>query len=132
MALVVLMLGTSDGGNAARNRSEGLEMVSAVSPIVSGSFAATGQSATFTPFIRRPNVGYGFNISIYGTFVGSVQLERSFDGGSNWLPLTAAGTQLYKWTAPASEQAEETVDGTIYRLNCTAYTSGTINYRIDQ
>lgn len=94
---------------------------------VSGTFVATGQSATFIPIAGR-----AFNISLWGTFVATVQLERSFDGGTTWLPLTAAGTQLYVWTAPASELAQDDEYGVRYRLNCTAYTSGTVNYRISQ
>jgi len=94
---------------------------------VTGTFAATGQSSSFTPLGGR-----GFNISLWGTFVATVQLERSFDSGTTWLPLTAAGTQLYKWTAPASESAQEDEVPVLYRLNATAYTSGTVNYRISQ
>lgn len=95
--------------------------------ITTGTFSATGQSNSVTISPIRP-----FNVSIWGTFVGSVQLKRSFDGGTTWLPITAAGTQLYAWTAPASEVAEEPEANVSYRLECTAYTSGTINYRISQ
>jgi hypothetical protein len=95
-----------------------------------GSFTGTGQSANFTP-ICGPQ-GVGFNISLWGTFVAAVQLERSFDNGVNWLPITGAGVQLYAWTGPASEMAQETESDVIYRLNCTAYTSGTVNYRVSQ
>lgn len=93
---------------------------------LTGTFGATGQSSSFVPSVSR-----AFNVSIYGTFVGTVQLERSFDD-TNWLPITAAGTQMYLWTGPASEIAAEIESGVSYRLNCTAYTSGTINYRISQ
>lgn len=94
---------------------------------VAATFTATGVSASFAPVSRR-----GFNVSLWGTFVGAVRLERSFDGGTTWLPLTAAGIALYAWTAPASEIAEEPETGVIYRLSCTAFTSGTINYRVSQ
>lgn len=93
--------------------------------VVSGTFDSTGQSPAF-------QIGRGmFNVSLWGTFSGSVKLERSFDG-STWLPITAAGVQLYAWSAPASEVAEEPGRGVQYRLNCTAISSGTINYRMDQ
>jgi hypothetical protein len=84
------------------------------------------QSSNFAPIAGRP-----FNISLWGTFAGSVQLERSFDGAT-WLPVTAAGVQLCIWTAPASESWEEDEVKPVYRLNCTLYTSGTANYRISQ
>ncbi|MFG1388793.1 hypothetical protein [Xanthobacter versatilis] len=93
---------------------------------VTGSFTSATNSAAFIPLAGRP-----FNVSVYGTFVGTVQLKRSFDG-STWLPLTAAGVTLYSWSAPASEPAEEAEFGVSYRLECTAYSSGTINYRISQ
>ena len=85
------------------------------------------QSAYLTPLAGR-----GFNVSLWGTFAGSTQLERSFDSGTTWLPITAAGTQLYIWTAPASEQAQEDQYAVLYRLNNTTYTSGTWNYIISQ
>lgn len=91
-----------------------------------GTFSATGSSSSYVPLAGR-----GFNISLRGTFVATVQLERSFDG-TNWHPITASGTQLYVWTAPASEIAVEPQCGVLYRLNCTSYTSGTVNFRISQ
>ncbi len=94
---------------------------------VTGTFAATGQSAAFVPLAGR-----AANVSAWGTFVASLQLKRSFDGGTTLLPITAAGTTLYAWTAPASESFEETESGVEYFLVCTNYTSGTINYRISQ
>jgi hypothetical protein len=94
---------------------------------VTGAFGATGSSATFAPLGGRK-----FNASIWGTFVGTVQLQRSFDSGTTWLPLTSNGTQLETFTAPASEQWQEDESGVLYRLICTAYTSGTVNYRISQ
>lgn len=94
---------------------------------VTGSFSATGPSVAFSPIASR-----AFNVSLWGTFSATIQLERSFDGGTTWLPITAAGTQLYLWTAPASEVAEEYEYGVQYRVRCTFYTSGTVNYRISQ
>jgi hypothetical protein len=95
-----------------------------------GTFTATGQSASFTPATPDNNRG-PFNMSLWGTFVGTVQVERSFDGGTTWLPLTALGTAI-PFTAPCSEVFEELEFGVQYRLNCTAYTSGTINYRLSR
>ena len=97
---------------------------------VTGTFAATGQSAVFSPQGINP-VSRPFNLSLWGTFAATVQLERSFDGAT-WLPLTALGTAVYVFTAPCSETAEETEMGVVYRLNCTSYTSGTVNYRLSQ
>lgn len=99
---------------------------------LTGTFAATGQSASFLPDGVADGLVRSFNISLWGTFVGTVQLERSFDNGTTWLPLTTNGTQVNKYTAPCSEYVEESEVGVLYRLNCTAYTSGTVNYRLSQ
>lgn len=92
-----------------------------------GTFTGTGRSASFTP-----RQGAAFNVSLWGTFVATVQMERSFDNGVTWLPLTAAGTQMYVWTGPASEIAAEPMPGVLYSLRCTAFTSGTVNYLMGQ
>jgi hypothetical protein len=112
-----------DGGSAA----EGTGFPPSGTSPVTSAFTAAGQSAAFIPLAGRPA-----NISIWGTFAASLQLKRSFDGGTTLLPLTAAGVTLYAWTAPASESFEETESGVEYFLACTGYTSGTVNYRISQ
>jgi hypothetical protein len=94
---------------------------------VTTTFTAVGRSASFTPLSGR-----GFNISLWGTFVAAIQLERSFDGGTNWLPLTAGGIQLFNWSAPASEVAQEDQNGVLYSLHCTSFTSGPVSYRLSQ
>lgn len=99
---------------------------SGVTP-VTAALTATGSTSAFTPIAGRD-----FNVSVWGTFVGSIQLERSFDSGTTWLPITAAGTQLYVWTAPASEQASEPEYAVQYRARVTSYTSGTLNVRLSQ
>lgn len=98
---------------------------------LTGTFAATGQSASFLPDGVDDKTDRVFNVSLWGTFVATVQLERSLDG-TNWLPLTANGTPIEKFTAPCSEEIEEDEATAIYRLNCTAYTSGTVNYRMSE
>jgi hypothetical protein len=101
---------------------------------VNGSFTAVGASAAFRPEgTMSVNAAAPFNISIWGTFVGTVRLERSFDGGATWLPKTAGGSgSIYTYTSPVSEVDEEPEAAVAYRLNCTSYTSGTINYRLSQ
>ena len=96
------------------------------------TFTATGQSASFLADGIGDLVDRAFNISLWGTFVATVQLERSFDNGTTWLPLTANGSQVYRFSAPCSEPCDETEAGVLYRLNCTSFTSGTVNYRISQ
>lgn len=94
--------------------------------LVSGTFTATGQSSSFRPIGK-------FNVVLRGTFVATVQLERSFDNGSTWGTVSrdSAGTAA-AYTAPCGLIAEEVEADTQYRLNCTAYTSGTVTYRVSQ
>lgn len=96
------------------------------SPLITGSFAATGQSAV------QPFLGY-FNLSIFGTFSGTVDLEKSFDNGANWLKasVNAAGDPA-RYSSAVSVVVFEPESQVLYRLNCTTYTSGTINYRVSQ
>jgi hypothetical protein len=75
---------------------------------------------------------YGwFNFTVYGTFSGTVVLEKSYDGGTTWvgthIPFT---TSVVTTTAVASFQLFEPERGVLYRSNCTAYSSGTANTRI--
>lgn len=94
------------------------------SDVVAGNFTATGQSTARV--FQGP-----FNFSLWGTFVGTVQLERSFDGGTTFLPCAqdVTGTTA-AYTAPCSIVNNEPESGVYYRFNCTAFTSGTINYRL--
>ena len=98
---------------------------------VTGTFGETGQSPSFRPVLRRLGEGQ-FNVSLSGTFVATVALERSFDG-TNWFTCSrdSAGTAA-SWTAPMSVVVEEPEAGVLYRLNCTAFTSGTVTYRMSQ
>lgn len=93
--------------------------------LLSGSFGATGTSASFP-------VRGDFGLQISGTFVGTVVLERSLDDGANWIQPTGAGNQLYSFTAVCSEDLSAPEYDVLYRLRCSAYTSGTINYLASQ
>lgn len=68
-------------------------------------------------------------------YVGQVQLERSFDGGSTFWPCNIGGSgAIAMWDAgtPVSITYGEPEKNVLYRLNCLAYTSGNIAYRISQ
>jgi hypothetical protein len=93
-------------------------------------FALTGNGVTAT--------GADAAASFTGAAVsysGTLQLERSFDGGFTWIVcnIGSAGA-LAQWTAgtPVSLTFGEPEKNVLYRINCTAYSSGTINYRISQ
>lgn len=79
-----------------------------------------------------------------GTAAGAdavIQLEKSYDGGSTWLAVTVPntlGTVLSfhiaagNINAPVTFMVDEPEKGVAYRLNCTAFTSGTLNYRLSE
>lgn len=72
-----------------------------------------------------------FNIELSGTWVGTVQLERSFDGGTTFVAAARdTGGTPAAYTSNVSIVVAEPEPGVIYRWRCTAYTSGTVAYRI--
>jgi hypothetical protein len=108
--------------------------------IINNAVTATTADQSDTPFVFVRN---GNAITVSGadaaavftgnelTFSGTIQLERSFDGGHTWIPcyIWQGGAQL-KWTGAISTELMEPEKSVLYRLNCIAFTSGTINYRI--
>lgn len=107
--------------HAGLSGSGGIELAGTV---VSSTFTGTGSSASTQIF------GMG-NVTLTGTYVATVVIERSFDGGSTFspLPLDTAGT-ANAYTAPVTLVINETEAGVFYRVRCSAYTSGTVTYRI--
>lgn len=66
-------------------------------------------------------------------YSGTVQIERSFDGGATWLVcnIGGAGTLAsYNAGTPVSLAFGEPERQVLYRVNCVAFSSGRINYRI--
>ncbi len=107
--------------------------------VVSGQFTATGRSGNANAGINagqnpQPAVFKDvFNAALWGTFVATVRLEKSFDGGTTWLPVSKdASGSAASYTAPCALGVYEPEHNVIYSWNCTSYISGTINYRISQ
>ena len=82
--------------------------------IQKGTITATGTTSIVS-------LGRAFNLSLGSFGVASINLERSFDG-EIWGALET-------FTSDA-ERIGESNESAQYRLNTTAYTSGTITYRI--
>lgn len=101
--------------------------------LTSGSFSATGSSSTFQPkesaYVQTE---MPFNFSVWGTFVGTVVLEKSYDDGTTWLQAYDSTGTAVSFTAAKSVVIEEPEAGVLYRARCSAYTSGTINYRLSR
>ncbi len=100
--------------------------------VISGQLTA----GTYSPAY----VVYGmFNVCLYASggpnaaWAGSVQLERSFDGGVTWIVCGVGGSgsqAIYATGFDVSITGNEPERGVGYRLHCTALSSGTLNYRI--
>lgn len=103
---------------------------------ISGSFSTTGQSATAVVFGAFNAVIWGTPLGgagVSGSFSGTVQIERSMDAGTTWVVVATDGTGTQAiYTTPVSLAGMEAENGVLYRFDCTAYTSGTINYRLSQ
>jgi len=92
---------------------------------VTGTLDAVEVGAEF-----EPAPGRDFNITVSGTFVATIVVERSFDSGATWHAKWPSG--VYSITDPRSFADSESEAGVVYRLNCTAWSSGTATYRMSQ
>lgn len=96
--------------------------------VLLGTFAATAA----VPASSVALLG-NFNVAVWGTFVGTAQVVTSFDGGATWIPVVNKRTGAnITFTTPGAIQEDEVEPGVLYGLICTAYTSGTINWRISE
>lgn len=94
--------------------------------IVSGS---VGSATTIGPF-RPPGGLRPFNVFISGTFVGTVELQRSYDG-TNYTTVTPPELNaVAAFTYPTTFYIVEPDPACLYQLNVTEWTSGTINGRM--
>lgn len=82
---------------------------------VSGTFTNTGASDEV--FLTR-----GINFSLAGTFSANLAVEHSFDNGNTWFTK-------FETTTPGTTYLFEP-EVAKYRVNCTAYSSGNVVYRV--
>lgn len=118
-------------GNSVVPTQPGIAQLSAAPTLLQNgaplTFALTNNSVTTGTDAAATFTGAAVD------YVGTVQLERSFDGGQTWIVCGVGGQgALAQWATgtPVSCVVGEAEAGVAYRLNCTAYTSGTINYRL--
>lgn len=114
-----------------KNAVGGMELASTV---LEGSFTGTaGSTASNTSIIMMLGE---FNASLSGTWTDTAstrfQLQRSFDGGSTFVPaaIDSAGDPA-TYAGNVSVAVVETEPGVYYRWQCTvAMVTGTANWRI--
>lgn len=85
------------------------------------SFSANGQTSAAVSAPRGAAL-----LSLSGTFVATVEVEFSVDGGVSWKSAYESGN-LLQFTAPNTQPLYFRVPCEV-RLKTTAYTSGTVNY----
>jgi hypothetical protein len=93
--------------------------------LISGSFNGSGQTSVAFQFSPL------FSVNLGGSFSATVLIERSPDAGVTYYPCStdATGT-IASYNAPMSVDVVSATHGMLYRLRCTAFTSGTVNYAI--
>ena len=84
---------------------------------------------TFTSSISASykNAQSALNLSISGTWVATVTLQRSFDGGTTWVDVETFGSNY-------EARIWEPEDGVIYRIGVKTgdFTSGTVKVRLSK
>ena len=127
---------SAPGGSAGSPGSPGIIQLSAAPTLVPALVAPVPLEFALTDgAIVSGTDAAAFFTGAGVVYVGVVQIERSFDGGKHWIVcnIGASGTLAqFNTGTPVSLTFGEPEKQVLYRLNCTAYSSGTINYRISQ
>lgn len=86
----------------------------------------TGENQ-FSPALSLQARTYSFNVSVRGTFVATVTVQRSFDRQATWGDVKG-------YTVPAEEVGEDFEQMVDYRIGIKTgdYTSGSVDVRIGQ
>lgn len=110
------------------NIAGGMELApSTLSGTITGTASSTASNTSFIMIMGT------FNATISGTWAGAtMQLQKSFDGGANFVPATTDGYgAAANYTANASVVVQEPEPGVYYRWQPTvALSSGTVAWRI--
>ena len=99
-----------------------------VNPPVSGTVSVSGASNSL---VTTPS--YNLYLTLTGTWVGTVRLQKSIDNGVNWHLVTShSGTSVYEFTQNCDEALFTVTDPKArYRLQFVM-TSGSVTYRLAQ
>ncbi|MFQ3665564.1 MAG: hypothetical protein SNJ79_05950 [Sphingomonadaceae bacterium] len=93
--------------------------------VVTATLSAAGQATAWQAFTGS------FNVFIGGTFVATLIPEVSFDGGATALQLTSLGSAI-QFTGRVAEQLSNAESGLLFRIRCSAHTSGAAEVRLSQ
>ena len=91
---------------------------------------STSSSSLVGPFAPVPGISVMLELS--GSWTGSVQIQRSSDGGSTLRDVTMGGTQWGRYSANACEPVwDESEPGALLFLSINI-DSGILDYRVSQ
>jgi hypothetical protein len=90
--------------------------------------ALLAAAGAVTPWFRAEGT---FNFSLWGGGVGSVILERTFDGGATPIPLSNLGA-VVSFVGPSSETIFNREAGVLVRARFLTRTSGSFTARFSQ
>lgn len=100
--------------------------------VYAGQITGTGPTAPVMMY-GSFNVVFGGTGGPNGSWSGTVRLERSFDGGATWFVAGVGGQGAQAiYNTPNQDVSlvvGEFEKGVLYRLNATAWSSGTVIYR---
>lgn len=137
--LVKFAAATVPGQAVAYTAADGTaQLVGAAAPLpVSTQPVSTGAltgNATVNcvagPFL--PVVGRGVILTLTGTWAGSVQVERSVDGGATRVPLTAGGNLWALFSGNCCEAVWDESEAVAQLYLRIQLTSGAVGYRLAQ
>jgi len=94
---------------------------------LAGTTSTPGVLGPFTPVLGRAVV-----MVLAGTWVGTVKVTRSTDGGTTRLPLTVAGAAWAQFTGNCCEAIWEESESSARLYLDVTLTSGTLSYRMAQ
>lgn len=97
-------------------------MATVAGQLVSGTLSGTGVIGPFQP----PGGLRPFNVFITGTFVATVEVQKSYDGVTYTTLQPPELTAVAAFTAPTAFAVVEPDPAVLYQLNVTSYTSGTV------
>lgn len=89
---------------------------------VTGTFTATGTSSTMSVAL-----GQTIDFFTHGAWTATVALEVSYDNGNTWEGIYQVA---YRSDGNIELHHIEEIDDALYRINCSAYTSGTVKYNM--
>lgn len=98
----------------------------APSPLA-GSTSASTAAGPFVPLLDTP-----IHVQLSGTWTGSVQLQRSIDGGATRQAVTLGGGSWARFTGNANEAVWQEGEAAATFYLAIDLTAGTLSYRVSQ